>query len=234
MTSAADLLAIWDAAQGLPPLRRAQLLSRFAIDACGQHAQHQPPIGVANARMFALRRALFGSEMIGLAPCPSCKETTEIAAQVEDFVAAADQSCDDGDLSVEIDGRHVRFRLPTLDDIAAIGDAEPAVAAGELLRACIAEPADIDVARIGELVLARMAELDPLADATLALSCHACGHRFDYGFDIASFVWNEIEAYAAKTLGDVHAIARSYGWAEADILKMSPARRQAYLDLIGA
>jgi len=177
MTSAADLLAIWDAAQGLPPLRRAQLLSRFAIDACGQDAQHQPPIGVANARMFALRRALFGSEMIGLAPCPSCKETTEIAAQVEDFVAAADQSCDDGDLSVEIDGRHVRFRLPTLDDIAAIGDAEPAVAASELLRACIVEPADIDVARIGELVLARMAELDPLADATLALSCHACGHR---------------------------------------------------------
>jgi hypothetical protein len=66
----------------------------------------------------------------------------------------------------------------------------------------------------------------------LELSCETCGGGFEQVFDIASFLWREIEAWSARTVTDVHTIARDYGWSESDILAMSPARRQAYIDLI--
>jgi hypothetical protein len=33
-------------------------------------------------------------------------------------------------------------------------------------------------------------------------------------------------------LRDVHALATAYGWREADIVAMSPWRRQVYLDMV--
>jgi hypothetical protein len=50
--------------------------------------------------------------------------------------------------------------------------------------------------------------------------------------DIASYLWSEIHAWAGRMLRDVHALAAAYGWREADILAMSPWRRQAYLEMI--
>ncbi len=50
--------------------------------------------------------------------------------------------------------------------------------------------------------------------------------------DIASFLWKALHAWAKLMLGDVHELARAYGWTEADILALpSPTRRQIYLEL---
>jgi hypothetical protein len=235
MTSASRLLTLWDSGQGLSPLRRAQLLARLGRTGSAAASDVEPPIGLANADLFRLRRALFGSQLVGLASCPSCAATVEIGAEIEDFLTTADEDGGPAVHAVEIDGRLVHFRLPTLEDLAAIDAATPAeTAAAMLLCACIAEPGEVAVGPAGGRVLARMAELDPLADAMLELACEACGSRFECAFDIAGFLWREIEAWGGRMLADVHAMAHHYGWAEADILAMSPARRQAYLDLIGA
>ena len=44
--------------------------------------------------------------------------------------------------------------------------------------------------------------------------------------------WTEVQAHAAQLLRDVHLLASNYGWREAEILNLSPVRRQAYLELI--
>jgi hypothetical protein len=77
-----------------------------------------------------------------------------------------------------------------------------------------------------------MEESDPQADIRLDLSCLTCTHRWQEAFDIGTFFWIEIDAWARRTLEDVHAIARSYGWPQRDILDLSETRRQFYLDLI--
>ena len=64
-----------------------------------------------------------------------------------------------------------------------------------------------------------------------ALYCPECGHRWHATFDIVSFFWSEIDAWAYRTLHQVHRLASAYGWREADILAMSPWRRQFYLSL---
>jgi hypothetical protein len=43
-----------------------------------------------------------------------------------------------------------------------------------------------------------------------------------------------VEVQAMRLVGDVHALARIYGWTEADVLAMSPRRRATYLELAGA
>jgi hypothetical protein len=79
---------------------------------------------------------------------------------------------------------------------------------------------------------ARMAECDPQAEVQLQVACPACGHAWQALFDIATFLWSKIVAQAGDLLRDIHTLARAYGWREADILSMSPMRRQYYLDLV--
>ena len=88
-------------------------------------------------------------------------------------------------------------------------------------------PTDVEQA-----VGARMAQADPQADVQLALSCPGCRHHWQAPFDIVSFFWNELHAWACRILRDVHTLASAYGWREADILAMSSWRRQVYLEMV--
>jgi hypothetical protein len=89
-------------------------------------------------------------------------------------------------------------------------------------------PADVT-----EAISARMAEADPQADVRLNLVCPQCNHRWQAPLDIAAFLWSEIQAWAVRLLREAHLLASTYGWREADILAMTPWRRQVYLELIG-
>jgi hypothetical protein len=97
--------------------------------------------------------------------------------------------------------------------------------------------ADIAVAALpGEVVAAvaaRMAEADPQAEVQLALTCPVCAYRWQATFDILSFFWQEINDWAQRILREVHTLATAYGWREADILALSPRRRQFYLEMVG-
>jgi hypothetical protein len=71
--------------------------------------------------------------------------------------------------------------------------------------------------------------IDPQADMRLNFSCPECHQRWKEAFDIVSFFWAEIDAWARRILREVDILARAYGWRESDILALSPVRRQIYL-----
>jgi hypothetical protein len=52
-------------------------------------------------------------------------------------------------------------------------------------------------------------------------------------FDAGEFLWREVAARARRLVYEVHALARYYGWREADILSMTGRRREAYLEMVG-
>ena len=83
-----------------------------------------------------------------------------------------------------------------------------------------------------DVVVEQIAQADPQADVQLALTCAACGHQWESLFDIVSFFWTEINAWVTRILQEVHILASAYGWREADILAMSPRRRQLYLEMV--
>jgi len=237
--SASEIISLWERGVGQPPLERALLLA--AASGLAPQQLLSLPIGRRDACLLELRQNLFGSEATAAAICPRCSEALEFTLCVTDWLAEAPA---DAERSYEIgcDGFAVRFRLPDSSDLKAIASCGDAGSGKQvLLQRCVEHVTrdgvavaceDLPEALVAEIG-SRMAECDPLADIVLEMRCASCGHEFSLVFDIASFLWQELDALARSLLLEVHALARAYGWAEGEILAMSARRRQHYLALAG-
>jgi hypothetical protein len=238
--SAAELLAAWEQGLSQTPLERALTLLRAAT---GEEpdALARLSIGQRDARLLTLRELTFGPQLVSVTTCPNCGERLEMTFGVAELRAAPEAEQTDP-CALSCSGYDVLFRLPNTLDLAALtSGADVADARRVLLGRCLlsARRGDAEVAaghlppEVLEAVAGRMGEADPQADIQLALVCTRCAHRWQEAFDVGLFLWGELHAWAARTLGEVHKLARAYGWREADILALSPVRRQFYLDMIG-
>jgi hypothetical protein len=215
----------------------------------------QLSIGRRDAYLLALREAIFGSHLVSLAVCPTCHERLELTFDVADIRAEAPliplsvaERGPGGEVqeaveifSVNVAGYEVRFRLPNSLDLTAVaGNEDVTTTPHLLLERCLLrvsyhdeeQPVEQLPAHVIEAVAARMAQVDPQAEVLLALTCPLCGQQWQATFDIVSFFWSEINAWAYRLLHEVHTLASAYGWCEADILAMSPWRRQFYLEMV--
>jgi hypothetical protein len=84
-----------------------------------------------------------------------------------------------------------------------------------------------------EAVIDSIVAADPQADIRIDLECPACAARWLAPFDVASYLWTELDALARRTLIQVHQLASAYGWTESEVLDLSPRRRAAYLEILG-
>src|SRR5262249_10225746 len=138
-------------------------------------------------------------------------------------------------------GYALAFRLPNSLDLATIAHRSDVKAARRILAThCLlraehnGEPIDAALPdALIEAMAAQMAEHDPQAEIVLAVVCPNCQRQWTLLFDIASFFWTKIDLQARRLLYEVHQLAQAYGWREADILAMSPIRRQLYLEMVG-
>jgi hypothetical protein len=198
-------------------------------------------IGARDAALLVLRERVFGPELTGVTPCPQCHETLELQFSTTQLRTPPTSQAT-GRSTLTAGDYEVSFRLPTTLDLVAVNGAPDVLTARRrLLERCVLTtrsggedcplgslPVDVLTA-----VVARMGELDPQANVEISVCCPQCSHEWQAPFDIASFLWAEIDAWALRTLSEVHALASTYGWREADILAMGPRRRQAYLNLAG-
>jgi hypothetical protein len=200
------------------------------------------PIGRRDARLLAIREALFGPRVPCLTGCPNCGERLEVVFDTDQLRAGTNEAALAGTGSVSVGDTEVSFRLPNSEDLFHIaGLPDPSRGRRALFERCVEHATrggvPVPAAGIAEEVVqaaaARMAELDPQADVQIALTCPACSHQWSAAFDIASYLWTEVNAWAVRTLGEIHRLASAYGWREAEILALGPVRRQLYLELIG-
>lgn len=193
-------------------------------------------IGERDRRLLKLREWVFGPQLGSIADCAHCGERLEWTVETRNLLA---DGASDG--SFESDGYRVSFRLPnTLDLEATAQSADAEVAHRVLLERCVTSvskdgvevgPAELPEA-LTEALAQRMGEVDPQADMQMNLACPACGHSWQALFDIESFFWTELHAWAQRILSEVHLLACAYGWREKDILELSAWRRQFYLELV--
>jgi len=191
------------------------------------------PLGRRNQALVELHSRCFGADLQGWSACVNCGERMEFELDGSALVQRENE--------VQLDGQLVfngqSFRLPSSRDLAAIAtEADSRAVAIYLLERCRVSDTespgwtDEDVERIGD----QMALADPLAEITVALRCPACSHESVETIDIVSFVWEEIQANARRLLWEVHSIASVYGWSEAEVLSLSAARRNNYLEMVQA
>ena len=237
--SANELLDVWDQGQGRPQTERALLLLEAVCREADWGEISRWSIGRRDGLLLTLREHLFGIPIQSVMACPLCGERLELDFTTTDIRAAALEA---PLLSVSLDGYEAAIRLLDTSDLWAAGAAgDVAAIARRLLRSCVVraeyEAEAVDSEDLPDTVVAeinrRLAEADPQADTQIALTCPACGHAWTALLDIGAFLWAEVETWAARTLHGVHRLAAAYGWREADILALSPRRRQFYLDLVG-
>jgi hypothetical protein len=230
--SASALVLVWERGLHAARLERPLALVAAADPARVPELLEELSIGRRDGELLTLRKRMFGRQIEAVVDCPACGEALELsfdAGALEREEVTADAH------TLTVDGLEVRFRLPTTADLVAVAH-EPGVgrAREALLERCVLDLPTADLsAAAGEDVVARMAELDPLANVELELVCPACGEIGRAVFDIASFVWAELDTAARRALEDVHVLASAYGWREEDVLALSAERRRVYLELVG-
>lgn len=240
--TAAELLTVWEWGITRLPVERALSLLAAASPESGPEALAMLSIGQRDAALLILREYIFGSQLTGLVSCPECRETVELNFSTADIrVQAAPAGTPESERSLRKAGYRIRYRLPDSRDLQAIAHLPTATAGRQmLLERCLQEITHKGhpktLAQLPEKVIAAavnaMAEADPQADIKLSLACPACGQSWKILFDILSYFWSEIHAWAGRMLQEIHLLAGAYGWREGDILALSPARRQLYLQMV--
>lgn len=242
--SAAELLNVWEQGLAQLPVQRALTLLVAACPEIPSEDLARLSIGQRDALLLTLREWLFGSQVQSVATCPVCGDRLELCFQVADI--RVDTSNPVETCSLQVADYEVQFRLPNSLDLLAMTtssslcDTETASPAKMLLHRCLLNISSegkeqsweqLPPSAINEVVQ-QMAQIDAQADVQLHLDCPNCQHQWQTVFDIVSFFWTEIHAWAERTLSEVHALATAYGWGEQDILAMSPYRRRLYLEML--
>jgi hypothetical protein len=238
--SAAELLAIRERGRNALPVERALLLLAAAEPDMTAATLASLAIGQRDAMLLRLRARTFGARLDARTACPGCSAALEFEVDTEQLVshkAAQDVT----HLALHVNGYRVQFRVPNSADLRAAAQlADSAAGRALLLERCtsVADAAEAQVAvsalptAVADAISTAMADADPLADLEFALTCPECGVQWELPLDPVVYFWTEIEAWAQRTLGEVHELARAYGWSEAEILALSPARRSAYLEMV--
>ncbi len=245
--SASEVLHAWEAGRQKHPVDRALLLLALALPTFSPDLLSSLTIGERNRSLLLLRQKTLGASARCLARCPNCGEQLEFSlnletmspTELEELVELVEHTEPIHNLNV--DAYTLDFRLPTSTDLAAMVRAVDVQEGKHLLiERCVVQATrdnlPVPVENLPEEILQALSEAviehDPMAEIECVLVCQVCQQSWTTFFDIVSFFWTELDALAKRLLLEVHTIATAYGWRESDILALSPARRQYYLELI--
>lgn len=235
---ASTLLSLWESGAGDLLLRRTLALLPAAYPERSAAEWARVAIGERDARLLDLKEALFGPKLEMLAPCPKCGDMLELSFQTGDVRAQHGTSELVGHL--QRDGYEVEYRTPNSEDVLnATSSGSVESTAEKLLESCILsarhQGEDTSAASLPENLRAdveqAIAQLDPGSECKVALECTQCGHCWSELFDIASYLWSELDDWAQRTLRDIHTLASAYSWSEREILALTPTRRQLYVEM---
>ena len=240
--SAAQLIGMWERGARQPWVDRALTLVSACHPELTDSGLAALTVGERDADLLALREGLFGRALKSFAECPNCQARLEFSVDANELRESFANAANADPAELLLDDIRIQFRrLSTADLTAAARCADVNAARRVLLQRCVVEArrngeplaaADLPAACV-EALSSRLAALDGAADIALDLRCVACGHAWQLTLDIVRFLWAEVNALAKAYLNEVHMLAWAYGWREADILAMSSARRQFYLERVG-
>jgi hypothetical protein len=241
--SAAKLLEVWESGQQQPHADKALTLLAAAYPNTSRENLAALTIGQRDARLISLREKLFGAQLISLTDCPACSERLELSFNVLD-IRTPPGAEPDATFSLSQSGYELQLRLPnSLDLLELAGCSNTAEMRAKLIEQCVrcvqhqgqagsVEHLEGMPPEVVEAAIERISEADPQADVEVNLVCPFCEHAWQTSFDIVSYLWTEVHAWATQLLREVHLLASSYGWRESDILSMSQRRRRCYLEFL--
>jgi len=229
--SQSDCLALWESGRTLHPIDQGLLAVQTAFPETRDESVADWPLGRRNRALAQLHVGCFSRSLRGWTTCAQCAEKLEFELDGEALLALG--ASEDAQ-RVAMEG--LEFRLPTSRDLAYISARKDVPdAALLLLERCRVGDAPLELSEQAvDAIGSRLAQADPLAEILLDFDCPVCGAVFQESLELASFLWAELEARARRLLLEVHTLASAYGWGEHEILGLSAARRDFYLEMVNA
>jgi hypothetical protein len=234
-------LDAWERGQRSDPQGRALALLSAVLPEVSREQLARLPVGQRDALLMRLRERTFGQQIKGFAQCPKCGVRLEFVLDLLAYDATRSLGQKIAPQVLAVDGYEIQFRVPDSVDLAYIAqfpDVETArlVLLGRCVLAARKNGRPVAPHELPEPVIEslgqRMEDLDPLSYVSLSIECARCNHQWLSLMDIGTLLWQEVARSAERLLVDVHTLALSYGWSEAEILAMSEARRKFYLEQI--
>jgi hypothetical protein len=239
--SAAELLDLWERSLSQSLTEKAVSLAMAACPDSTREEVASLSIGRRDQFLLKVRETLFGSKFTIVTTCPECHDPVESTFGVSDLWQESPGSDSNASWTVEYNAYRITFRLPSSADILSLPANEKLeILRDRLLGLCILEAydaagdavsAEILPSPVVAAVTDAMAAADPQGEVMLNVICPRCQDSWQAVFDITAFLSKEIHSWAQRTLHDVHDLARAYGWTEAEVLALSPTRRQLYVEL---
>jgi len=232
--SPADRLRLWEGALDADPVSRPlALLAAGRSD--GARAWHLS-IAERDAALIDVYRRVVGERIDGTFDCETCGQAVEVSLDTAALLSGPGP----GSLSLALEGYLLTVRPPDSDDLAAAA-ALPGADARELLagRMIVAShdgrpvPAAQLPPRVLRSALRAVEDSHPLLEPIITAECPWCGASGGVLLEIGAVLWGHVQADARRLLTEVDALARAYGWSEAEILGLSDRRRATYLELTG-
>jgi hypothetical protein len=225
------LLCAWETASVQPRGTRAAALLRALNDADAVGLD----IGRREREALRVCASIAGAVFDAEACCGQCGERMDITLPMNALDADPD-SCDE----IVHDGWRIGLCVPTTQQVMAALHDDPGDDDGQtaLFARCVrfAEregqsvcARDIPPA-LRERCEAQLDRLAPLANLALAVHCPACGCSDMLPFDAGEFAIERIGYWAEDELDMVARLCMLYPWSEAQVLAMTPWRRQFYFD----
>jgi hypothetical protein len=234
------LLTAWDQGAGKSALARGLLLLSLALPEADRQQLAQLSIADRNLRLLRLRELTFGPVLQGFGVCSQCSAQLEFAVPAGELIEHVQQQICETPVTWSENGKQHQLRAVTSADLLATLDA-PSEKDGEerLLARCLSVSsgsveAEASTESPGDrpTILEKFNQLNAAAELNCAVTCAVCSSPQTLDLDIAQFLWLEVRSAAKRLLAEIHELAWAYGWSERSLLRMSPARRHAYMEML--
>lgn len=231
-TGAQELLL---AGEAQPDLELALRVARqLARPVSGEANWDELPLIDFDALFLRLRQELFGDSIRAEAVCPAagCGKRIDAQFSVADYLEHHRPQKPNDVVPGSEPGwwrlLGAEFRSPAVADLRSVrGIAAP----GRALASRCLRPPNLSAA-VRRRVEAAMGLMAPSLSDDVRAVCPECGAAIELRFDPPTYVLQELRATAVGIHEEVHLLAATYHWSEAEILALPGGRRRRYVELI--
>ncbi len=210
------------------------LLDRLLADApdtcVGPGGAARLTVAERDRLLASVYRDSFGDQVAAIATCAVCGDRFDLGFALTALVDTVQPVPLKREVRLE-DG--TRLRVPTGEDEQAVVSLPTTTAAETLLSRCVvvesaAGGADVDLAAAARL----FEEAAPVLDLELEAPCPECGGDNAVHFNIQDLLLGALVREHPRLLGEIHLLARAYGWNPTEILELPRTDRRALVGLL--
>jgi len=248
--SGREIIRYWEIAKNAHPLDRALFGLAIAMDVNDYDSLAKLSIGQRDFLLIKLYQATFGDSLCGIVACPECETALQFDVSVESLLKHSNEQPDlsgNNEFTIDLNKKNFQLRLPNSYDLALAIKHNVDNSLQLLARQCIKinsaersakrkkyKPVNIADLNKEEIksIITEIEKKDPYIEIKFDFSCVQCEFLWQSSLDILTFIWSEVTRAAKRLLGEVHLLAKNYGWSETDILSLNESRRKYYLMLV--